>query len=315
MNVQKTLLGTAAIAGITLCPTTAMAASMVYSADLDTLNEAFGSTAKGSATVTVDELGETLRSIRVQIQATGLEDLSSFGGIHVAHIHGQFAGNAERPLFDQGNGPFFTGDGGTPVDSVVPTLARDDVDGDGFLNFIEGRPAYGPVVLNLASKQLSEVTKNSGGKVGPVPEGTPPLSQFLALAEAGEINPGELFPSGTEFNLDTTYDFDLTDSDQAHQFNNLSPLNLREIVLHGLTVPESISDPIDQAVTDAGSGAPLGIDVPSGEVFRTTAPVAAGTLKLVSDEGTADVPEPISMSLISASLLAGALGLTRRRAA
>ncbi|MBE9078989.1 hypothetical protein IQ241_17085 [Romeria aff. gracilis LEGE 07310] len=315
MNVQKTLLGTAAIAGITLCPATAMAASMVYSADLDTLNGDFGSTAKGAATVTVDEPGENLRSIRVQIQATGLEDVSSFGGVHVAHIHGQFAGNASRPLFDQGNGPFFEGTGGTPVSSVVPTLENDDADGDGYLNFIEGRPAYGPVVLNLTSKQLSKVTTASGNTVGPVPSGTPPLSQFLGLVGAGEISPADLFPTGSEFNLDTTYDFDLTDPDQARQFNNLSPLNLREVVLHGLTLPASISDPIDAAVTEAGSGAPLGIPLSETERFRITAPVAAGTLKLVSDDGTADVPEPISMSLISASLLVGALGLTRRRTA
>lgn len=36
--------------------------------------------------------------------------------------------------------------------------------------------------------------------------------------------------------FDTTYIFDLNNQDQRRQYNNLMPLDLREIVLHGLTV-------------------------------------------------------------------------------
>ena len=236
-----------------------------FTVDLETLNSDFGSTASGFANITLDAPSENIRTVRVQVDADGLEDLSGIGGVHVAHIHGQFLGNADDPLLEQGNGSFFTGTGGTAADSILPTLESSDVDGDGFINFLEGRPSYGPVVLNLTSEQIEAA-----------PDGTPPLSYFLELAQAGEINPAELFPSGTEFNLDTTYTFDLTDPDQLRQFNNLNPLDEREIVLHGLTVPLELSQAIDET---AMGTAPAGTDLEDGEAFRITAPVAAGTIK------------------------------------
>ena len=235
-----------------------------FNVDLATLNSDFGSNASGFATLTLDAPEENIRTIRVQIDADGLEDLSGIGGIHVAHIHGQFLGNANSPLLEQGNGSFFTGEGGTAADSILPTVETSDVDGDGFVNFLEGRPSYGPVVLNLTSEQIEAA-----------PSGTPPLSYFLELAEAGEINPAELFPSGTEFNLDKTYTFELNDPEQLRQYNNLMPLNEREIVLHGLTIPVETSEAIDQT---AMGTAPVGVDIGNGEAFRITAPVAAGTI-------------------------------------
>ena len=236
-----------------------------FTVDLETLNGDFSSTASGSAEITVNAPSENIRTVRVEIDAEGLEDLSEIGGVHVAHIHGQFLGNADSPLLEQGNGDFFAGEGGTAADSTLPTLESSDVDGDGFLNFLEGRPSYGPVVLNLTSEQIEAA-----------PDGTPPLSYFVELAQAGEINPAELFPSGTEFNLDTTYTFDLNDPDQLRQFNNLNPLGEREIVLHGLTIPSENSAAIDEA---AMGSAPLGVDLGNGEAFRITAPVAAGTIQ------------------------------------
>ena len=239
---------------------------MQFNVDLTTLNssDTFDSTASGSATITLDAPSEDIRTVRVQVDASGLEDLTDIGGVHVAHIHGQFAGNAERPLLEQGNGEFFTGEGGVAVDSILPTIENSDVDGDGFVNFLEGRPNYGPVVLNLTSEQIEAA-----------PDGTPPLTHFVNLAAAGEINPAELFPSGTEFQLDTTYTFDLNDPDELRQFNNLMPLDEREIVLHGLTIPVENSEAIDVI---ADGNAPVGVDLGNGEAFRITAPVAAGTI-------------------------------------
>ena len=239
---------------------------MKFTTNLQTLNSAFGSMASGKADLTLEAPSENIRTLKVEIDADGLEDVFAFGGVHVAHIHGQFEDNASRPLLEQGDGEFFDGDGGEAVNSILPTLADSDVDGDGFLNFLEGRPNYGPVVLNLTSTQIEAA-----------PDGTPPLTHFLNLAGAGEINPAELFPSGTEFNLDTTYTFDLSDPDQERQFNNLMPLNRREIVLHGLTIPIAASEAID--ATAMGT-APAGIDLDNGEAFRITAPVAAGTISV-----------------------------------
>lgn len=234
---------------------------------LETLNAdaPFDSSASGTATLTLDAPTVNTRSLRVQIDVDGLEDLNSIGGIHVAHVHGQFEGNATRPLLEQGDGTFFDSTGGIAANSILPTLVDSDLDGDGFLNFLEGRPNYGPVVLNLTSEQIESA-----------PDGTPPLTHFLNLAGSGEINPAELFPSGTEFTLDTTYTFDLTDPDQLRQFNNLTPLGDREIVVHGLTIPTDISEAIDAA---AMGNAPAGVDLGNGESFRITAPVAAGTIE------------------------------------
>lgn len=259
-----------------------------FTVDLQTLNAAFGSNATGTATITLDQSGVSgstsgTATIRVEIDAEGLQDLSSFSGaIHVAHIHGQFASNANRPLAAQGDGPFFDGEGGAangaaPVNSVLPSTADDgdlNIDetalfatAEDYLDFFEGRPDYGPVVLNLTQNQLDHA-----------PDGTPPLTFFFQEAGAGNVNPAAEFPNGTEFNLDTTYTFDLSDPNARRQFNNITPLNLREIVLHGLTIPTEISDAIDEA-TGAAPGSPTaGIDVGGGMTFRATAPVAAGEI-------------------------------------
>ena len=239
---------------------------MQFTADLKTLNANFGSNASGSAILSLDAPSQNIRTLNVQINADGLEDLTGIeGGIHVAHIHGQFLGNEDRPLLEQGDGAFFDGTGGITVDSELPTIEDSDLDGDGFINFLEGRPSYGPIVLNLTSEQIEAA-----------PEGTPPLSNFLELAGEGEINPAELFPSGTEFNLDTTYTFDLTNPDELRQYNNLVSLDEREIVLHGLTIPVETSEAIDET---AMGTAPAGTALDNGEAFRITAPVAAGTIE------------------------------------
>ncbi|WP_186775145.1 beta strand repeat-containing protein [Allorhodopirellula solitaria] len=259
-----------------------------FTVDLDTLNGAYGSTATGTATITLDTSDVTgpesgTATIRVQINATGLPDLTDVeGGIHVAHIHGQFAGNADRPAADQGDGPFFDGEGGTangfpPSDSTTPTTADDganNIDESGelgqsadFLDFFEGRPDYGPVVLNLSANQLDSA-----------PDGTPPLTFFFEQLAAGNIDAGAEFPVGTTFNRDTTYTFDLSDADARRQYNNLTPLDTREIVLHGLVVPTEVSDAID-AATGATPGSPTaGVDQGDGTSFRRTAPIAAGKI-------------------------------------
>ena len=252
---------------------------MQFTTDLKTLNANFGSNASGSATLTLDAPSQNIRTLNVQIEADGLEDLSGIGGIHVAHIHGQFLGNAARPLLEQGDGAFFDGDGGISVDSILPTIEDSDLDGDGFINFLEGRPNYGPVVLNLTSEQIEAA-----------PEGTPPLSYFLELAGQGEINPAELFPSGTEFNLDTTYTFDLSDPDELRQYTNLVSLDEREIVLHGLTIPLETSEAIDET---AMGTAPAGTALDNGEAFRITAPVAAGTIEM---QKTAEVSQLVALT-------------------
>ena len=294
--------GTLMVDGTTIADNTAVrgggvyqqeaATTQTFTVDLQTLNGDYGSNATGTATITLDTSGVTgpnsgTATIRVQINATGLPDLTDVtGGIHVAHIHGQFAGNTDRPSADQGDGPFFDGEGGAangfaPSNSTTPTTDDDgasNIDESAqfgqttdFLDFFEGRPDYGPVVLNLSANQLPSA-----------PDGTPPLTFFFEQLAAGNIDPAAEFPVGTTFDRDTTYSFDLSDADARRQYNNLTPLNTREIVLHGLVIPKEISDAID-AATGAAVGSPTaGVDQGDGTAFRRTAPIAAGSLVVAS---------------------------------
>ncbi|MCC9601933.1 dockerin type I domain-containing protein [Stieleria sp. JC731] len=187
----------------------------------------------GTASVTVDTSSPMNPSISVSIDAAGLVPDQP----HIQHIHGRFASD----LDDNGDvpGPFL-GSGGSAVSSMVPS-ANQDVNGDGFITVGEGFAAYGNVLLNLSDPQT----------VAPQ-EGESPLAAFdidsFPTAEGGVID------------FEMTYTFDLNDPDQARQYNNLLPMSLREIVLHGVNTDIDVD----------GDGSPDG--------YRVTGPAAAGTL-------------------------------------
>jgi hypothetical protein len=98
------------------------AAPVTYTANLLELNDSGG---EGTATFVYDSEENTLR---VQVQASGLDD-----GIHLMHIHGRFD------------------DSGNPIDSVTPLPESqfDNDPADGILTVAEGAPAYGPIILPL----------------------------------------------------------------------------------------------------------------------------------------------------------------------
>lgn len=83
-----------------------------FTAELDPVNSP-----EASGMVTLDQRGSNLH---VDLHASGLDD-----GIHLAHIHGVRQAMAE-----------------------CPTMSR-DTNGDGFVDFAEGLPDYGPVVRTL----------------------------------------------------------------------------------------------------------------------------------------------------------------------
>jgi len=151
---------------------------------------------------------------------------------------------------------------GTPIDSVVPPPSA-DTDGDNFIELAEAAPFYGPIIISLTSPP-------GGGALDGV--STPD----------GEINYDEIF--------------DLNDEDtflNGFGQDDLTPLPLREIVIHGLTVP-----------ADVGEGTDGEVDGTAG--FKALLPVAVGDI----EQAPSVVPEPATASLALLGM-AGA-GLTRR---
>lgn len=198
----------------------------------------------------------TTQTIRVQYQATGFEPLT----LHPGHIHGLFA-----------DSPVVSGDPGAPANSVSPTIA-DDSDGDGFIEVGEGFPRYGNVLLPLTN--VPDVANDGGFDF--------PLSDAF-----GNIN------YDVTFRLDIQNNFE----DPLHPMvtldsGDIMPLDLREIVLHGMTV-----------LPGPGTGTPGEVDGTNG--YLATLPVASGELFLV--------PEPATGFLLIAGGALLAWALSRRR--
>ena len=168
------------------------------------------------------------------------------GQLHVNHIHGRFE------------------DDGSPRNSVTPTMA-DDTDGDGFVEVLEGLPGYGDILLSL---EESPRPGEGNNHLGPFAEADGSLRYELLY---------DLTDSAPFFSTVTGTDFDAED---------LFPLDLREYVIHGLTVPGGVSD-----------------DLPDGG-YLATLPVAAAQI--------APIPVPAAGLLLLGAL--GGLGLLRRRA-
>ncbi len=258
MKFQSSLAITA-VAAATLV--SAHAATSLY--NIPSFTALNNSGVSGSAMLTLNDDNPSMPTLRIQITATNLTpDLP-----HPQHIHGNFT---VAPTMGM-NGPFFSGEGGTATDSFVPTIAT-DTDGDGFIEVAEGQATYGPVLINLTNPQTASP-----------PDGTAPINNPALIVATFPTA-----PAGME-TFDTLYTFDLTNQDQRRQYNNLMPLDFREIVIHGLLVTST-----------AGAGTPGEIDGTPG--YKATLPVAAGEIQAI--------PEPASFALLG---LGGIALLARRR--
>lgn len=149
-----------------------------------------------------------------------------------------------------------------PVDSTVPTLAQ-DTDGDGFIELVEGLTTYGPVLLQLTN-----------------PPGN--ITSGFSTAPDGQINYFETFDLSQQSDFGTSFSKD-----------QLLPLDLREIVIHGMTVG------------NIGAGTAGEVDGIAG--FKPVLPVASGSIFMVPSP----IPEPETYAMFLAGL--GLVGFMVRR--
>ncbi|MAY74292.1 MAG: hypothetical protein CMJ31_06120 [Phycisphaerae bacterium] len=147
---------------------------------------------------------------------------------------------------------------GSSGDSTTPTIGA-DTDGDGFVELAEGLPSYGPVILPLTSPPGSGL------------DGFP-------TAPGGVINFSQVYDLSDDSVFGDGFDSD-----------NLFPLDFREIVIHGMTVPAGIGAGTDGEVDGTGG-------------YLATLPVAAGEFVLVPAPG-----------VVTIAGLGGALAFRRRR--
>lgn len=154
---------------------------------------------------------------------------------------------------------------GAPIDSVLPSPALDS-DGDNFVELGEGLAAYGPVILNLFDE-----------------DGNFPMADATGAIDYERI-----------FDLATTDAFAANPATgQPFAAADLQPLDLREIVQHGLTVPAGLGSDGGE-ITGQQDGFIGGLPVDSGVIVQVT-----------------EVPEPPALSLFAAGLLG--LGYVVRR--
>ncbi len=220
--LSRILLISAAMLGFSAAA--AQAAS--FKADVGTLNNS------GVTGTVLLDLSDDEKTLTVTTTATGLEPNQT----HVQHIHGLFSG-------------------GAVADSMTPTLAN-DLDGDGFIELAEGLPAYGPIILPLASI----IT----------PDGNTSVTTTYDLTD----------PSIFGKNPATGLAFTAAD---------LMPLTFREIVIHGLSVPAGVGAGTPNEIDGTGGYIAV-LPVASGEIVAVSAasvpePDMAATLALLGTVG------------------------------
>ena len=277
--MRLTIRATLAVALTSVLPVAASAATMNYAGDLIALNS---SGISGTVNFTLDTSANTLTA---NVMARGLTPNT----LHPQHIHGRFAQagcTQNAPASSPIAGACL--DGTMAMESNIPSLPENDIDGDGFLETVEGAPAYGPIILSLGDPDQ--------------PRGALPGS-FPMSDAAGNVDFTE------------TYDLIATDllfdslNGIVHEPGDLFPLDRRVYVIHGITVANANPAVMGDMFEVQG---PTGPDGDGSSEFITLLPGAATELRLVEQ------PAPVPLPAAAWSLIAGLGGLgalrLRRRA-
>jgi hypothetical protein len=161
------------------------------------------------------------------------------GPMHIQHIHG------------------FADD----TDARSPTIAQDS-DGDGFVELAEGLATYGPIQLNLTLNP-----ENSAHDHGMDGHDHTDEAMFPTVGADGMLSYHEVFT------------FAADDPNASAIFDGITPLEAKEIVIHGLT-------------TNANQGAGTPGEVDGTDGYKLVLPVASGELNGVAP--AADVLAAVS---------------------
>lgn len=137
---------------------------------------------------------------------------------------------------------------GNVTNASTPTLA-DDADRDGMVEVFEGLPQYGDILLSLSDDAGSMPSANEMGEVS-----------FVQSYNLGDLSNFLSPVSGNQYTAE-----------------DLMPLIAREIVLHGVQVPDGIGEGTDGEV-DGGTNGFIGI-----------LPAAAGEIEASSFEDAMDL--------------------------
>ncbi len=249
---MRTIFAATTVATLGLA-TAGQAKVLNYEAILNDLSNLGGS---GTASLTLDTMTNMLD---VTIMGRGFAP----NMLHVQHIHGRF------------------NDDGSVRDTVSPTLASADANGDGVIQLLEGVPFYGPIVMSL----FDETATDNG---------------FMGFPNVTDEEYGT-FTFNASYDLNTTTAF-------AGMFgvDDLLPLDQREIVIHGAFLSPMLGGVGNEAADD-----PL---FKFGG-YSAFVPVAAGEIRLV-DGGMAMAPVPLpAAGWLMVAGIGGLAALRRRKTA
>jgi Ca2+-binding RTX toxin-like protein len=147
---------------------------------------------------------------------------------------------------------------GTPIDSMSPTIAN-DTDRDGMVEVLEGVSSYGDVLLPLTSGGAMPMADASG------------RVSFVQSYDLGD---------------DSNFFSPVTMTDYTAE--DIMPLTLREIVLHGVEIPDGIGESTG-GEADGGTNGFLGIlPAAAGEIqtatFEEAMAILSGQRATASDD-------------------------------